>query len=119
MRKVIRQEQERVEYLAGSKEFNAERCICCLEVFRRFFNPKEFCSVCQLFACRNCAIYHKQRRLWLCKLCFQLRELESLTADWFYNESSKKFKRCGAAKVVNELHKQCRGSVIIEIQRTI
>ncbi len=33
------------------------------------------------------------------------RELESLTADWFYLETKKKYKRCGSAKVVRELYK--------------
>lgn len=35
-----------------------------------------------------------------------LRELETLTANWFYLQSSKKHKRCGSSKIVRELHKR-------------
>lgn len=37
---------------------------------------------------------------------FSCRELEVLTANWFYFQSSKKHKRCGSAKVIRELHKR-------------
>ncbi len=32
--------------------------------------------------------------------------MECFTADWFYNESGKKYKRCGSAKVIRELYKR-------------
>lgn len=34
------------------------------------------------------------------------RQLESLTADWFYFEIGKKYKRCGGAKIIHELDKR-------------
>jgi hypothetical protein len=41
------------------------------------------------------------------------RQLETLTADWFYKESGRKYKRCGSSKVVQELYKRekqlCKG----------
>jgi hypothetical protein len=37
---------------------------------------------------------------------FCFRELEALTFNWFYLQSSKKHKRCGSAKVIRELHKR-------------
>ncbi len=36
------------------------------------------------------------------------RELELLTSNWFYFQSSQKHKRCGSAKIVRELHKRER-----------
>ena len=38
------------------------------------------------------------------------RELGCLTSEWFYQESSKKYKRCGSAKVVRELHRRGTGA---------
>ncbi|CAF1087379.1 unnamed protein product [Adineta steineri] len=106
IKKVIRQESERVQYLAGSKDFNLERCIRCFKPFRIFFNPKEPCSECKLFVCHECATYAKETKTWACKSCLELKKLEVLTSDWFYFESSKKHKRCGSAKIVRELHKR-------------
>jgi hypothetical protein len=37
---------------------------------------------------------------------YRSRELEALTTNWFYFQSSKKHKRCGSAKIVRELHKR-------------
>ena len=37
-------------------------------------------------------------------------ELGCLTSEWFYLESSKKYKRCGSAKVVRELHRRGNGA---------
>ncbi|CAF1010262.1 unnamed protein product [Adineta steineri] len=106
LKKIIRQEHERIEYLAFSKEFNYENCIRCYKPFRRILNPKEFCSVCKFYVCHDCATYNKQIKLWSCKICLTLKELECLTGEWFYLQTGKKFKRCGSAKIVRELYKR-------------
>ncbi|CAF1200030.1 unnamed protein product [Rotaria sp. Silwood1] len=106
LKNVIQQEHERVECLAMSTEFNHERCIRCYKLFKIFFNPKELCSECKLYVCHKCATYNKQSKTWICKICLKLKELECLTGDWFYLEIAKKYKRCGSAKVVRELHKR-------------
>ncbi|CAF2671258.1 unnamed protein product [Rotaria sp. Silwood2] len=106
LKNLIQQEHESVECLAMSKEFNYERCIRCYKLFKIFFNPKELCSECKLYVCHNCATYNKPNKTWTCKICLKLKELECFTADWFYLEIAKKYKRCGSAKVVRELHKR-------------
>jgi len=73
LKKVIRQEQERVGHLAGSERFNNELCIRCLKPFKIFFNPKELCSQCKLNVCHNCATDNKQTKTWTCKTCLQLK----------------------------------------------
>jgi hypothetical protein len=73
IKKQIRQENERVEHLGGSKEFNNERCIRCYKPFRFLLNPKETCSECQLFICHDCATYAKETKTWACKACLQLK----------------------------------------------
>ena len=73
IRKSIRREHERVEYLAGSREFNASRCIRCFKPFKFLFNPKEICSSCQLYVCHDCAKYERKKKIWICKLCEQLK----------------------------------------------
>ncbi|UJR38119.1 hypothetical protein I4U23_030798 [Adineta vaga] len=106
IKKLVRQENERVQYLGGSQEFNAERCIRCFKPFRIFFNPKESCTECKFFVCHECATYTSASKTWACKTCLELKNLEGLTSDWFYFESSRKHKRCGSAKIVRELHKR-------------
>ncbi len=73
IKKIIRQENERVEYLAGSKEFNLERCIRCFKPFRFLFNPREQCTECKLFVCHDCATYTKEEKTWACKSCLKLK----------------------------------------------
>ena len=34
------------------------------------------------------------------------REFQRFTSQWFYDQSSEKYKRCGGAKVIREFHKQ-------------
>ncbi|UJR08168.1 hypothetical protein I4U23_012441 [Adineta vaga] len=106
LKRIIRQEYQRVEHLTTSKDFNYQRCIRCWKLFRRFFNPKELCSRCQLNVCHNCATYNKQTKLWTCKICLKIKELECLTGEWFYLLVGKKFKRCGSAKIVRQLYKR-------------
>ncbi|CAF3782888.1 unnamed protein product, partial [Rotaria sordida] len=106
LKSLIQQEHEYVEYLTTSREFNSKRCIICYKLFKIYFNPKELCSECKLYVCHNCATYNKQRKIWTCKICLKLKELQCLTAEWFYLEIAKKYKRCGSAKVVRDLHKR-------------
>ncbi|CAF1073433.1 unnamed protein product [Rotaria sp. Silwood1] len=106
LKKVIRQENERVEYLAASKEFNLERCIRCFKPFRFLFNPRKTCSECKLFVCSDCSTYTSETKTWACKSCLKLKELEVLTSNWFYHQISKKHKRCGSSKIIRELHKR-------------
>ncbi|CAF1259384.1 unnamed protein product [Rotaria sordida] len=106
LKKTIRQETDRVEYLAGSKEFNLERCIRCFKPFRFLLNPRKTCSECKLFVCPECSTYTSETKTWACKACSQLKELRVLTSDWFYNQTSCKHKRCGSSRVVRELHKR-------------
>ena len=73
VKKLIRVEQERVEYLAASKEFNQERCIRCFKPFRMIFNPREQCSECKLFICHDCSTYSKENKTWACKTCLKLK----------------------------------------------
>jgi hypothetical protein len=73
MKKLIRQENERVEYLAGSKEFNLERCIRCFKPFRMLFNPKESCTECKSFVCHDCATFTKETNTWACNACSKLK----------------------------------------------
>ena len=73
IKKTIQQENERVEYLASSKEFNLERCIRCFKPFRFLFNPRESCSECTLFVCQHCASYNKENKSWACKSCLKLK----------------------------------------------
>jgi hypothetical protein len=73
IKKQIRIENERVEYLAGSKEFNLEHCIRCFKSFRFLFNPRESCSECKLFVCHDCSTYTKENKTWACKSCLKLK----------------------------------------------
>ncbi|CAF5189106.1 unnamed protein product [Rotaria magnacalcarata] len=73
LKKQIRQESERVEYLSNSKEFNLERCITCFKQFRFIFNSKELCSECKLFVCHDCSIYTPVTKTWTCKSCLKLK----------------------------------------------
>ncbi|CAF0831202.1 unnamed protein product [Rotaria sordida] len=106
LKSLIQQEHEYVEYLTTSREFNSKRCIICYKLFKIYFNSKELCSECKLYVCHNCATYNKQHKIWTCKICLKLKELQCLTAEWFYLEIAKKYKRCGSAKVVRDLHKR-------------
>ncbi|CAF3295906.1 unnamed protein product [Rotaria socialis] len=108
LKRQIRQESERAEYLSNSKEFNLERCITCFKQFRFILNPKELCSECKLFVCHDCCIYTPETKTWTCKSCIKLKEYQILSSSWFYDEVSKKHKRCGSAKIVRELHKRER-----------
>ncbi|CAF3601388.1 unnamed protein product [Rotaria socialis] len=106
LKDIIRQEHEHAECLASSKQLNYERCIRCSRLFKIFFNPREECSICKLYICQQCATHDKQTQAWTCKICLELKALECLTTDWFYHKIAKKYKRCGSAKVVRELHKR-------------
>ncbi|CAM2708910.1 unnamed protein product [Rotaria socialis] len=106
LKDIIRQEHEHAECLASSKQLNYERCIRCSRLFKIFFNPREECSICKLYICQQCATHDKQTQAWICKICLELKALECLTTDWFYHKIAKKYKRCGSAKVVRELHKR-------------
>ncbi|CAF1679539.1 unnamed protein product [Rotaria magnacalcarata] len=106
LKDIVRQEHEHTKCLASSKQLNYERCIRCYRLFKIFFNPREECFICKLYICQNCATHDKQTQVWTCKICLELKTLECLTTDWFYLEIAKKYKRCGSAKVVRELHKR-------------
>jgi len=73
IKRIVRQENERVEYLASSKEFNLERCIRCFKPFMFLINPKESCSECKLFVCHDCATYVTETKAWACKSCLKLK----------------------------------------------
>lgn len=73
MKKTIRGENERIEYLGASKEFNDERCIRCYKPFRLLINPKESCSECQFNVCHDCSTYVKEKKSYACKTCIKLK----------------------------------------------
>ncbi|CAF0865361.1 unnamed protein product [Didymodactylos carnosus] len=69
-------------------------------------NPKEVCSECNLFVCHDCSTYDKTKKVWICNSCEKVKELDTQSLEWFYNQTHQKYKRCGSAKVVRELHKR-------------
>lgn len=81
----IRREHQRVEYLAGSKEFNASRCIRCFKPFKFLLNPREICSQCQLYVCHECARYERKEKIWICQLCEQLKSC----IEMYYEEGTE------------------------------
>jgi len=73
LKKIVRQENESVQYLTGLKEFNLDHCVRCFKPFRIFFNPKEQCTECKLYICHTCGTLNKDANTWACKSCLELK----------------------------------------------
>lgn len=73
LQKLKRAEADRAEYLANSKEFNAEHCIRCFKAFQFLINPKETCTICGLYVCHACASQVPPKKTWACNACIKLK----------------------------------------------
>nr|XP_039253023.1 titin homolog isoform X7 [Styela clava] len=84
-------------------------CARCGSKFIWLINPKNQCSGCDLYFCKNkieCIVYDKLTDKCFCNACLKQRDLHALAGNWFYTKLKGKFRRHGGAKVSREFQKR-------------
>ncbi|XP_048190444.1 rab effector MyRIP [Perognathus longimembris pacificus] len=108
MKQKLEEEGSKCSILSKHPQFVAHCCMRCCAPFTFLVNPKRLCGDCRFNVCRNCSLYHKHEKAWLCGVCQQARLLRAQSLEWFYNNVKTRFKRFGSAKVLKNLYRKHR-----------